>query len=172
MIVPNQRENIVTEYAFSLKHSHFNKFSHPKKWCWRPSKYTGNFSNCFIVLYKHLWTLKLKRQISHAYMWSLVSQFFYIFMSFESWSLDQCFLLFHFLILKVWQNWLFFVPKFAIGLEIKIVCHLNLFQHKSYRIFIVLAYQGKNIVFTFIIEYTSLRDFGPYVIGLFLYEDL
>jgi hypothetical protein len=100
MVVPNQRENIVTEYAFFFKHSHFDKFSHPKKWCWRPSKYTGNFSNCFIVLYKHLWTLKLKRQISHAYMWSLVSQFFYIFMSFESWSLDQCFLLFHFLILK------------------------------------------------------------------------
>jgi hypothetical protein len=24
-----------------------------------------------------------------------------------------------------------------------------------------LAYQGKDIVFTFIIEYSSLRDFGP-----------
>jgi hypothetical protein len=36
-----------------------------------------------------------------------------------------------------------------------------------------LAYQGKDIVFRFIIEYSSLRDFGPEVIiiGLFLYED-
>jgi hypothetical protein len=35
-----------------------------------------------------------------------------------------------------------------------------------------LAYQGKDIVFRFIMEYSSLRDFGPYVIiGLFLYED-
>jgi hypothetical protein len=25
-----------------------------------------------------------------------------------------------------------------------------------------LAYQGKDIVFRFIIEYSSLRDFGPY----------
>ncbi len=133
----------------------------------------GNFSKCFIVLYKHLCTLKVKRQISHAYMWrSLVSQFFYFFMSFESWSLDQCFLFFHFLILKIWQNCSFFVPKFAIGLEIKIICHMNLFQHKSYCIFIVLALVGKDIVFRFIMEYTSLRDFGPYVIGLFLYEDL
>jgi hypothetical protein len=37
-----------------------------------------------------------------------------------------------------------------------------------------LAYQGKkDIVFRFIIEYSSSRDFGPLVIiiGLFLYED-
>jgi hypothetical protein len=35
------------------------------------------------------------------------------------------------------------------------------------------AYQGKDIVFRFIIEYSSLRDFGPgHVIGLFLYEDV
>ncbi len=33
------------------------------------------------------------------------------------------------------------------------------------------AYQGKDIVFRFIIEYSSLRDFGPYVVGLFLYKD-
>jgi hypothetical protein len=33
----------------------------------------------------------------------------------------------------------------------------------SVNIFVVgLAYQGKDIVFRFIIEYTSLRDFGPY----------
>jgi len=41
-------------------------------------------------------------------------------------------------------------------------------------LFAGLAYQGKDIVFTFIIEYnSSLRDFDPYVIiiGLFSYED-
>jgi hypothetical protein len=38
--------------------------------------------------------------------------------------------------------------------------------------FVGLAYQGKDTVFRFIIEYSSLRDFGPYIIiGLFLYED-
>jgi hypothetical protein len=36
--------------------------------------------------------------------------------------------------------------------------------------FVGLAYQGKkDIVFRFIIEYSSLRDFGPEVIGLFFY---
>jgi hypothetical protein len=34
-----------------------------------------------------------------------------------------------------------------------------------------LACQGKDIVFRFIIEYSSLRDFGSQVIGLFVYED-
>ncbi len=34
-----------------------------------------------------------------------------------------------------------------------------------------LAYQGKDSVFRFTIEYSSLRDFGPYIIGLFWYED-
>jgi hypothetical protein len=34
-----------------------------------------------------------------------------------------------------------------------------------------IAYQGKDIVFRFIIEYSSLRDFGPKLLGLFLYED-
>jgi hypothetical protein len=29
------------------------------------------------------------------------------------------------------------------------------------RDFVGLAYQGKDIVFRFIIEYSSLRDFGP-----------
>jgi hypothetical protein len=38
--------------------------------------------------------------------------------------------------------------------------------------FVGLAYQGRDIVFRFIIEYSSLRDFGPQVIiGLFLYEE-
>jgi hypothetical protein len=49
----------------------------------------------------------------------------------------------------------------------------------SVNIFVVdLAYQGKDIVFRFIIEYSSFRDFGPYVIiiiiiiiGLLLCED-
>jgi hypothetical protein len=30
---------------------------------------------------------------------------------------------------------------------------------------------GKDIVFRFIIEYSSLMDFGLYVVDLFLYED-
>jgi hypothetical protein len=38
-------------------------------------------------------------------------------------------------------------------------------------LFVSLAYQGKDIVFRFIIEYSSFRDFGPKVIGLLLYED-
>jgi hypothetical protein len=167
----SRRENIVTEYAFKKKHFVFWQIFTPKIMILEALQiHIGNFSKCFIVLYKHSCTLKVKRQISHAYMWSLVSQFFYFFLC--PLNLDQCFLFFHFLILKISQNCLFFVPKFAIGLEIKIICHLNLFQHKSYCIFIVLAYQGKDIVFIFIMEYSSLRDFGPYVIGLFLYEDL
>jgi len=38
-------------------------------------------------------------------------------------------------------------------------------------LFIGLALVGKDIVLRFIIEYSSLRDFGPSVIGLLLYED-
>jgi hypothetical protein len=34
--------------------------------------------------------------------------------------------------------------------------------------FVGLAYQGKDIVFRFIIEYSSLMDFGPLVIALVL----
>jgi hypothetical protein len=37
--------------------------------------------------------------------------------------------------------------------------------------FVVLAYQDKDIVVRFIIEYNRLVDFGPKVIALFLYED-
>jgi len=38
-------------------------------------------------------------------------------------------------------------------------------------LFVGLAYQGKDIVFRFIIEYNSLRDFGPevVVVGLFFF---
>jgi hypothetical protein len=32
--------------------------------------------------------------------------------------------------------------------------------------FIGLAYQGKDIVFRFIIEYSSLRNFGPQVVPI------
>jgi len=35
-------------------------------------------------------------------------------------------------------------------------------QESSTKCFIGLAYQGKDIVFRFIIEYSSLMDFGPY----------
>jgi hypothetical protein len=45
---------------------------------------------------------------------------------------------------------------------------------KPLLLFVGLAYyQGKDIVFRFIIEYSSLRDFGTKVIiiGPFLYED-
>jgi len=39
-------------------------------------------------------------------------------------------------------------------------------------VFVGLAYQGKDIVFRFIMEYSSLMDFGPQVIiGRFLYEE-
>jgi hypothetical protein len=37
--------------------------------------------------------------------------------------------------------------------------------------FVGLAYQCKDIVFRFIIEYSRLMDFGPQAVGLFLYED-
>jgi hypothetical protein len=37
--------------------------------------------------------------------------------------------------------------------------------------FVGFAYQGKDIVYRFIIEYSSLMDFGPWIIGIFLYED-
>jgi len=37
--------------------------------------------------------------------------------------------------------------------------------------FVGLAFQGKDIVFRFIIGYSSLKDFGPWVIVLFLYKD-
>ncbi len=38
-------------------------------------------------------------------------------------------------------------------------------------VFVGLAYQGKDIVFRFIIEYSGLMDFGPYIVGSFLSED-
>jgi hypothetical protein len=44
-------------------------------------------------------------------------------------------------------------------------------EDSSYQRFIGLAYQGQDIVFSLVIVYSSLTDFGPLVIGLFLYED-
>ncbi len=43
----------------------------------------------------------------------------------------------------------------------------------DFHVFVGLAYyqEGKEIVCRFIIEYSSLRDLGLYVIDLFLYED-
>jgi hypothetical protein len=42
-----------------------------------------------------------------------------------------------------------------------LVTYLCLLQWMSSSIFFCLAYQGKDIVFSFIIECSSLRDFGP-----------
>jgi len=172
----SKRDNIVTQYAFFKKHFAFWQIFTPKKMMLEALRiHIANFSKCLIVLYKHLCTLKVKRQISHAYMWrSLVSQFFYFFYVLWiliSWSMFSFLSFFDLknlakLVVLCTQicNW--FGNK-------KSICNLNLLQHESYSIFIVLAYQGKDIVFRFIMEYTSLRDFGPCVIiGLFLYEDL
>jgi hypothetical protein len=38
---------------------------------------------------------------------------------------------------------------------------LNLNSYMNNSLFIGFAYQGKDIVFRFIIEYSSLRDFSP-----------
>jgi hypothetical protein len=55
----------------------------------------------------------------------------------------------------------------------RFVAHFNVTLHAMDfgSDFVGIAYQGKDIVFRFLIEYSSLRDFGPYVIGLFLYKD-
>jgi hypothetical protein len=37
--------------------------------------------------------------------------------------------------------------------------------------FFGIGYQGEDIVFRFIIDYSNLTDFGPHVIGLFLCKD-
>jgi hypothetical protein len=45
-------------------------------------------------------------------------------------------------------------------------------RNSNLLLFVGLAfYEGKDIVFRFIIEYSSIRDFGTYVIDLILYED-
>jgi len=54
-----------------------------------------------------------------------------------------------------------------------IVLYKTEYVHYVMILFVGLACQGKDIVFRFIIEYSSLRDFGPKVIiiGLFWSED-
>ncbi len=51
------------------------------------------------------------------------------------------------------------------------MCFVCVYYPYDMSSFVGLAYQGKDIVFGFIIEYSSLMDFGPQVVGLFLYED-
>jgi hypothetical protein len=51
------------------------------------------------------------------------------------------------------------------------VIMFNLSLNAYCSIFVGLAFVGKEIVFRSIIEYSSLRDFSPFVISLFLYED-
>jgi hypothetical protein len=41
------------------------------------------------------------------------------------------------------------------------VMHFLIKEENKIMCFFGLAYQGKDIVFRFIIEYSSLRDFGP-----------
>jgi hypothetical protein len=41
----------------------------------------------------------------------------------------------------------------------------------SCHFFFGITYQGKDIVFRFIIKYNSLTNFGPQIVGLFLYKD-
>jgi hypothetical protein len=66
----------------------------------------------------------------------------------------------------------FFFPPFAMNFVYHFVCLCKRSVHsiqveKSpfgfhyYYYFVGLAYQCKDIVFRFIIEYSSLRDFGP-----------
>ncbi len=47
--------------------------------------------------------------------------------------------------------------------------YISIYQDRC--LFVGLAHQGKDIAFRFIIEYSNLRDFGPWVVGLFSYED-
>jgi hypothetical protein len=44
--------------------------------------------------------------------------------------------------------------------ELFIVCGWDL-STQTTKLFVGLAYQAKDIVFRFIIKYSSLRDFGP-----------
>ncbi len=58
----------------------------------------------------------------------------------------------------IFLEWVFVLPR-------ALTPHLK-------KLFIGLAYQGKDIVFRYITKYSSLRDLSPYVIiGLFSYED-
>jgi hypothetical protein len=62
----------------------------------------------------------------------------------------------------MWKLILFRLPR--VGSSSNIIYPPNIAlnpQLLSPRVFVGLAYQGKDIVFRFIIEYSSLRDFGP-----------
>jgi len=52
--------------------------------------------------------------------------------------------------------------------KLKTMAHtiLGYLYIKEGNILVGLAYQGKDIVFRFIIEHSSLRNIGPYIIGL------
>jgi hypothetical protein len=56
--------------------------------------------------------------------------------------------------------------------ETDIALNFNIsFTPFKFLYFVELALIGNDIVFRFIIEYSSLRDFGSWVIVLFLYEE-
>jgi len=60
-------------------------------------------------------------------------------------------------------------PTPQMGRQFRVTCCVsgnNILQRmakftKQCSLFVGLAYQGKDIMFPFIIEYSSLRDFGP-----------
>jgi len=74
------------------------------------------------------------------------------------------------LVLQSWGHFFKFLVSFIITMKghfhcTKITFYLrktNCLTHFS-AYFVGLAYRGKDIVFRFIIEYSSLRDFGPEV---------
>jgi len=71
--------------------------------------------------------------------------------------------------LEPWKNIILIRELGSLSTQVDFV-----FEKLTSRLNVVgLAYQdiGKDIMFRFIIEYSSLRDFDPEVIGLFLYED-
>jgi hypothetical protein len=51
-----------------------------------------------------------------------------------------------------------------------VVCIWDMYVYTRVYVCVGLAFVGKDIVFRFIIEYSNLRIFSPYVVGLFLYE--
>jgi len=57
-------------------------------------------------------------------------------------------------------------------IELSTIYNKVMTTNPNHLYFVGLTYQGKDVVFRFIIEYSRLMDFGPYVIiGLFLYEE-
>ncbi len=72
------------------------------------------------------------------------------------------------LVLQSWGHFFKFLVSFIITMKAHFHCtkitfylrKTNCLAHFS-AYFVGLAYRGKDIVFRFIIEYSSLRDFGP-----------